>query len=43
MNGIGKWKEIKSKTFKVLVENGKGSLQRMQGRGNEEDEVGEES
>lgn len=43
MNGIGKWREIKSKTIKVLMEDGKGNLQRMQGRENEEGEVGEES
>ena len=31
MNGIGKWREIKSKTFKVLREDRKGNLQRMGG------------
>lgn len=31
MDGIRKWREIKSKTFKVLMEDGKGNLQRMGG------------
>lgn len=31
MNGVGKWREIKSKTFKVPMEDGKGNLQRMGG------------